>query len=148
MTKKSDQKIKVLEEKIADLENKWKRALADYDNLRKRTEKERQDFIKFSNARLLDKLLPVLDSLERCQGHQEKEGLRLLLEQFKKVLESEGLREIEALGKKFDPLTMDAVEMSDGEKNKVIGVIMKGYELNRKTLRPVKVKVGTGKKSE
>jgi len=143
MVKKS-KKVIELEEKIADLENKWKRALADYENLRKRLEKEKQDFIKFSNAQLLDKLLPLLDSLEGCQGKLEGEGLKLLKEQFRKILESEGLREIEALGKKFDPLKMDAIEMGAGEKNKVIGVIMKGYELNGKVLRPAKVKVGAG----
>ena len=130
--------------KIADLEEKWKRALADYDNLVKRIEKEKQEFVKFSNARLLDKLLPVLDSLEGCQGHLGGEGLKLLLEQFKKALESEGLKEIEVKGKNFDPVIMDAVEMGKGEKNKVIGVIMKGYQLNDKILRPAKVKVGAG----
>lgn len=129
---------------IADLEGKWKRALADYDNLVKRIEKEKQEFIKFSNARLLDKLLPVLDSLEECRRHFEGEGLKLLLEQFKKALESEGLKEIEVKGKNFDPMTMDAVEMSKGEKNKVVGVIMKGYQLNGKILRPARVKIGTG----
>jgi len=143
MVKKS-QKVADLEGKIAELENKWKRALADYENLRKRLEKERQDFIKFSNAQLLDKLLPLLDSLEGCGGKLEGEGLKLLKDQFRKILESEGLKEIEALGKKFDPLKMDAIEMGAGEKNKVIGVIMRGYELNGKVLRPAKVKVGAG----
>jgi len=131
-------------QKITDLENKWKRALADYDNLRKRLEKEREDFIKFSSARLLDKLLPVLDSLENCRGRLEGEGLRLLLKQFREILESEGLKEIEAEGKMFDPVRMDAVEMGSGEKNKVTGVIMKGYELNGRVLRPAKVRVGAG----
>jgi molecular chaperone GrpE len=131
-------------QKIADLENKWKKALADYENLQKRIEKERQDFIKFSSARILDKLLPVLDSLESCQGRLEGKGLELLLRQLREILESEGLKEIEAKGKIFDPLMMDAVEMGPGEKNKVIGVIMKGYELNGRVLRPAKVKVGAG----
>jgi len=133
-----------ISKKIIDLENKWKRALADYDNLRKRVEKEREDFIKFSSAQLLDKLLPVLDSLEKCGERLEGKGLRLLKEQFRKILESEGLKEIEAEGKIFDPLTMDAVEMGPGEKNKVVGVIMKGYELNGRVLRPAKVRVGAG----
>jgi len=139
------QKNTNLEEEINDLKNKWKKALADYDNLRKRIEKEREDFVKFSSARLLDKLLPILDTLENCQGRLEGKGLRLLLEQFKGVLMSEGVKEIEAEGKNFDPLKMDAIEVGQGEKNKVLKVIMKGYELNGKVLRPAKVKVGIGK---
>ena len=142
--KQKSSKTSDLKEKIADLENKWKRSLADYENLRKRLEKEREDFVKFSSARLLDKLLPVLDSLESCRGCLEGKGLELLLRQFKEILKSEGVEEIEAMGKVFDPLKMDAVEMGPGEKNKVIDVIMKGYELNGRVLRPAKVKVGAG----
>lgn len=138
-------KIGELEKKLSDLENKWKRALADYDNLKKRLEREKEEFVKFSTAGLLDKLLPVLDSLEKWYGQKKEEGVKLILEQFRKVLESEGLKEIEAVGKTFDPLMMDAVAMGKGEKNKVIEVIMKGYQLNGKVLRPAKVKVGAGK---
>lgn len=130
--------------KITELENKWKRALADYENLKRRFEKEREEFVKFSAARILDKLLPILDSLEKWQEQKKEEGVRLILEQFKGVLASEGVEEIDALGKSFDPLTMDAVAVGKGEKNKVISVIMKGYKLNGKVLRPAKVKVGTG----
>lgn len=132
------------EERIKDLENKWKRALADYANLEKRIEKEKENFAKFSNAVLVDKLLPVLDSLEKCCQHLKDKGLRLTLEQLKKVLESEGLKEIEAGGKKFDPETMDAVEIVRGPKDKVIEVVLKGYFLNERVLRPAKVKVGSG----
>lgn len=133
------------DKKIADLEDKWKRALADYDNLRKRIEKEKADFVKFSNASLIDKLLSVLDGLEKCAEHLKDKGLDMVLEQFKKVLESEGLKEIEVKGKKFDPEKMDAVEIGPGPEDKVIGVVSKGYLLNGKVLRPSKVKVGGGK---
>lgn len=144
MVKKKREKIDDLKKKIEELENKWKRALADYDNLRKRVKKEKEGFVKFSNASLIDKLLPALDSLEKCTEHLKDKGLKLTLEQFRKVLESEGLKEIEAEGEKFDPELMDAVEMVKGEKNKVIEVVLKGYMLNNKILRPAKVKVGGG----
>jgi len=145
VVKKKREKIDDLKKKIEELENKWKRALADYDNLRKRVKKEKEGFVKFSNASLIDKLLPALDSLEKCTEHLKDKGLELSLEQFKKVLESEGLKEIEAEGEKFDPELMDAVEMVRGDKNKVIEVVLKGYMLNNKILRPAKVKVGGGK---
>ena len=141
---KKKKKIIKLEEEVLELTNKWKRACADYDNLEKRVVQEKEDFVKFAGAVLLDKLLPVLDSLERCQRYLKDKGLSLILSQFKKVLESEGLEEVSVKGEKFDPQVMDAVEMIKGEKNKVIEVVLKGYRLNKKVLRPAKVKVGIG----
>ncbi len=127
-----------------DLENKWKRALADYDNLRKRVEKQRGDLVKFAHAGLVDKLLPVLDSLEKCRQHIKDKGLDLTCEQLQKVLASEGLTEIKAQDEEFDPEKMDAVEMVRGKKNKVVEVVLKGYNLNGRVIRPAKVKVGQG----
>jgi len=137
-----------LEQKIADLENKWKRALADYINLEKRIEKEKKSFVKFSNAQLLDKLLTVLDDLERCEKHAKDKGISLVCERFREILRGEEVEEIKVLDQKFDPKTMDAVEIVPGPKNKVVEVILKGYLLNGKVLRPAKVKVGGGKISK
>ena len=135
-----------LEEKIVDLENKWKRALADYVNLEKRIEKEKENFVKFSNAQLLDKLLVVLDDLERCEKHTKDKGILLVCQRFREVLKGEGVEEIKALTDKFNPKTMDAIEIVPGPKNKVVEVVLKGYTLNGEVLRPVKVKVGGEKK--
>jgi len=140
MTKKT-----IAKAKIKDLEEKWKRALADYRNLEKRVEKEAEELVKFANARLIDKLLPVLDGLEKATGHLKDQGLKLILNQFKTILKSEGLEEIKAQGETFNPETMDAVEVVKGTKDKVIEVVLRGYKLNNKVLRPAKVKVGGGK---
>lgn len=141
---KKKKKLKKLEEEAVELTNKWKRALADYQNLEKRIAQEKGEFAKFASATLLDKLLPILDSLEKCQAHLKDKGLSLVLSQFKKVLESEGLEEIQAEGEEFDPQLMDAVEMVKGKKNQVVEVVLKGYSLNGRVLRPAKVKVGQG----
>lgn len=143
---KKKAKVEKLEKKIAELTEKWKRALADYQNLEKRVDQEKGDFTKFATASLLDKLLPILDSLEDCQAHLKDKGLQLILNQLRKVLESEGLEGIKAKGEEFNPEFMDAIEMVEGKKNKVVEVVSKGYQLNGKVLRPAKVKVGTGKK--
>lgn len=135
-------KNKKLEEKIKDLEEKWKRALADYYNLEKRVEKEKGKFVKFANAVLLDKLLGVLDNLERAERHLEDEGLKMSLDQFRSVLQSEGVMEIKVLGQNFDAETMDCAEVVKGPKNVVMKVINKGYKLNNHVLRPAKVEVG------
>lgn len=141
---KKKKEIKILKAKIEELEEKWKRALADYQNLEKRLEKKKEELVKFSNASLIDKLLAVLDSLEKAVDHLKDKGLKLVLEQFKAVLSSEGLSEIKAQGEKFDPKTMDAVEMVKGKRDIVAEVVLKGYLLNNKVLRPAKVKVGRG----
>lgn len=130
--------------RIADLENKWKRAVADYLNLEKRVEKERQVLVRLASAQLLDKMLAVLDEIERVQQYLNDEGLDLVIAKFRQVLESEGVFEIEANGRSFNPLTMDAVELAEGDKDIVVEVVVKGYRLGDEVLRPAKVKVGRG----
>lgn len=141
--KKKEENQKLLQQ-INELENKWKRALADYANLEKRIDKEKEDFVKFSNALLLRKLLDVLDNLERAESFLKNEGLTLAVNQFRQVLKSEGVEEISALNKKFDPEKMECIETLEGEKDRVLEVLQKGYLLNQKVLRPAKVKVGKG----
>jgi molecular chaperone GrpE len=137
-----------LEKKIAELESQWKRTLADYHNLEKRVSKERELFVKLANASLIDKLLPVLDSLDKCEEHLKDKGVALASGKFKAVLESEGVKEIKALGEKFNPETMDAFEMTVGPKDQVVEVVLKGYWLQDRVLRPAKVKVGRGGKKD
>jgi molecular chaperone GrpE len=141
MAKKKSKKVG---EKLEDFENRLKRALADYANLEKRVEREKEAFIKLANAQLLDKLLPVLDDLELCEKHLKDEGASLVCSRFQETLESEGIEEIKTLGQKFDPEAMDCVELVSGPKNQVVEVVLKGYFLNGKVLRPAKVKVGQG----
>lgn len=145
MKKKAQEKLIQLKEELVDLENKWKRALADYQNLEKRIEAEKEDFVSWANEKLIDKLLGVLDDLERAEEHLKNRGLSLAIAQLRSVLSAEGVEEIKAKGKEFNAQEMDCVEMDKGEKNKVIKVITKGYKLNGKVIRPVRVKVGKGK---
>ena len=128
--------------KIKDLENKWKRALADYANLEKRIDKEKEIFVKFSNAQLLQNLLPVLDDFERAEKHLKDQGLALAVNKLKEVLKNEGVEEIKTQGEEFNPHLMEAIEMVNGPKNRVVEVVNKGYLLNNKVLRVAKVKVG------
>ncbi|MBM3205866.1 nucleotide exchange factor GrpE [Candidatus Shapirobacteria bacterium] len=132
------------EKKLIELESKWKRALADYHNLEKRIVKEKESFVKFSNAQLLQSLLPVLDDFERAEEHLKDQGLSLAINKLKEVLKNEGVLEIKAQGEEFNPELMEVVEMIVGPKNKVVEVSNKGYFLDEKVLRPAKVKVGAG----
>jgi len=146
-TKKSPTKEE-LEEKISELTNNWKRALADYQNLEKRYDKEKQDFVQFATSGLILKLLSALDHFERIQNYLKDDGLDLAIKEFKKVLVEEGLDEIEALGQQFNPMEMEAIEVGEGEEGKVLEVLQKGYRLKGRVLRPAKVKVGQVKKLE
>jgi len=141
-------KVSQLKEEIADLENKWKRALADYDNLQKRVEKEKLEFIKYAGIRILEKFLEIYDDLQVCESHLKDKGLNLICARFEEILRSEGLRKISALGETFDPQKMEAIEVVEGPEDKVMEVVRDGWEIEGKVIRPAKVKVGGGKKAK
>jgi molecular chaperone GrpE len=148
LKKTKDQKktIDNLLARIKELEENWKRSLADYQNLEKRNHEQQQAYIRIANASLVNKLLDILTDLERAKTHLRDEGLNLIINQFNEVLISEGVQEIETTkGKEFDPQVMECVEMSQGPENQVIMVQSKGYTLNGKLIRPAKVIVGKAK---
>ena len=130
------------------MENNWKRALADYKNLEKRNVEERVEFVSYSNALLISKLLSVLDNLELLEKHNADIGLKLTLKDFRQILNEEGLLEIDAAGKDFDSNVMEAIETVDGEEGRAVEIVSKGYMLKNKLLRPAKVKVGQKHKEE
>lgn len=141
-------KIEELERKVLELEDRWKRALADYDNLRKRVEKEKEEFVKYAAGRVIGKFLNVYDDLKICSRHLKDKGLDLICAHFDEVLKSEGVEKILALGEDFNPQIMEAVEIIEGPEGKVIEVVQEGYRLGEKILRPARVKVGGGEKLE
>jgi len=136
------------QEQVNDLENKWKRALADYANLEKRIDNEKQSFVKYSSLKLLEKLLPILDDLEAAEKHLKDQGLTLVVNKLRDILKSEGVEEIKVQGEEFQPEAMEVIEMVAGPKNKVMEVSNKGYLIDNKILRVAKVKVGKGKEKE
>lgn len=134
--------IKTLKLQLEDWENKWKRAMADYQNLQRRIGSQQQDLIKLANAALIVNLLPIVDDLETASQHVHDQGIDLIINRLKQVLENEGVAVMEVAGKEFNPATMECVEKVAGENNRVIKVLTKGYTLNDKVLRPAKVAVG------
>jgi molecular chaperone GrpE len=134
----------------------WQRAEADFINYKRRSEQERTETASFANATLITDLLPVLDDLERGLENVSDdfdrptwvEGIRLIYRKLKAVLEDQGLLEIEAEGKEFDPNLHEAVMCVKGEEGQVCEQIQKGYKLRDRLLRPAKVKVGKEENSE
>lgn len=145
MTKTADKSEATnLRNQIDELNNQFKRALADYQNLEKRYHQDKQAVVKFANESLLDKLLPVIDDLNRAQTHLNDPGLKQIIAQLYRVLESEGVKPIDSTGHPFDPQTMDCTEVVSGPQDLVIDTSLPGYLFHDKVLRPAQVKVGSG----
>jgi molecular chaperone GrpE len=144
MDNNQDIKIQQLEERNLELENNWKRAVADYRNLERRVAEEQMTFLAFANGALLRQLLPIVDTFELASAHLKDEGLTLAFKKMETFLEEVGVTTVKTDDALFDAITMEAVEMVPGEKNKVITVCEKGYMLGDKLLRAAKVNVGNG----
>jgi molecular chaperone GrpE len=129
------------------------RLQAEFANYQKRTQKEKEDLAKYAKEDLILKLLEVTDNFQRaveCIEDKESEmakGISMIFNQFKGVLESEGVTEIKAKGEKFNPYEHEALakEESEDEENTVTEEFQKGYKLKEKVIRPAKVKVSGGK---
>lgn len=136
------EKLIVLEQKAAELEDRLKRSLADYVNLEKRIESQRELFITLATTAMVTKMIEVLDDLYLTYDHLQDQGLKMTIDKFINVLKSEGVEEIEAIGHKFNPEFMDCIETVNGPKDQIIFIRKRGYKLNGHIIRPVQVAVG------
>lgn len=144
---KDEQKEK--KEPEEDESSRYMRLMADFQNYKKRVEKEKSDIYSYANEKLTTELLAVLDNFERALEHDGedrsfKEGMEMIFKQLFDVLEKAGLKEIPALGEEFDPNFHNAVmneETDEYESGTVSGVMQKGYTLNGKVIRPSMVRV-------
>jgi len=157
--KKLREKLKTTQKERDEYLAGWQRAKADLINARQRDETDKKEFVKFANERLVDGLIPVLDSFELAFNNKEswekadknwRDGVEFIYNQLKKALADVGLEEINPFGKMFDPTRDEASEYSpvesESDNHKILAVIQKGYMLNGRPLRPPKVKVGEFKK--
>jgi len=139
---------------LEEIRETLQRVQAEFENSRKRLEKEKLDFALFANASLVKELLPLLDSIDAGERHLKGQenvskqdalnGMLLVKKQLLAVLKAHGLREIECIGKRFDPMLEDCVmQEKDGKKGDdiVLEELQKGYALNGRVLRHAKVKV-------
>lgn len=125
---------------IEELTNNWKRALADYQNLEKNFNQQKQTLGLYLKQEILLKFLPVLESLEKAQNHLKDQGLELAIKQFKDLLKSEGLEELDVLNKDFDPNIAECIDVEKGEKDNIVTkVLTKGYKLSDTVILPAKV---------
>lgn len=151
---KSDLGQDELLEQIQELTNVTKRALADLENFRRRSEQEKAEFARFANAKLFSELLPVLDNFERAMKHTPEDlknnewvkGITHIEKQLLETLQKLGLKKMPlAVGEKLDPARHEALLEGPGEKGAVVEELEAGYLLHNRVLKPARVKVGKGK---
>jgi molecular chaperone GrpE len=143
-----------LEEKLAEMQDKYIRLSAEFDNYRKRTLREKMELSKYASEDVLLKILPVLDDFDRAFMHSEsqadysslKNGIDLIYVKFNEFLKQTGVKEIEALNCPFNVELHDAVAKvavdDEDKKGKIIDVLQKGYYLQDKVIRHSKVVIG------
>ena len=147
--KKDEERISALEDEKAALNDKYLRICAEYDNYRRRSQKEKDNLYGDVKADTVTKFLPVYDNLERAlkQGTEDeayRKGVEMIMAQFVSTLEKLGVTPIECLGEKFDPELHNAVMHVDDEEkgeNEIVEVFQKGFKLGDKVIRFAMVKV-------
>jgi molecular chaperone GrpE len=147
-------KLKDAEQKLSQMTELGKRAVADMENMRRRMEEDRSRMMLFANVELIKELLPIIDNLRRANSHLPKEipeqlkgyidGIIQISNQLEKALEKQGVKKIEAAGKPFNPTFHEAITMAKGPKDTVIEVLEEGFTLGSHVIRPAKVKIGAG----
>ena len=149
-----DDELVILQAQVSELKDKYLRSVAEFDNYRKRTLKERAELILNGGEKVLTAILPVVDDMERAIDNGAKtddpqvlrEGMELIYHKLLKVLEAQGVSMIDTADADFDTDVHEAVAMvpgmGDDKKGKVIDCLQKGYKLNEKVIRHAKVAVG------
>lgn len=137
--------------RIEELTDSLQRLQAEFENHKKRVEKEKCEFVKCANEKLIISILPVLDSfelaLQNIENHEEfVKGIKLIFAQLYSTLESLGLKKINALGDKFDPYKHEVLlqEKNKQEEGTIIEELQRGYMLGDKLIRHTKVKISKG----
>ncbi|MCU0641687.1 MAG: nucleotide exchange factor GrpE [Candidatus Margulisbacteria bacterium] len=134
----------LLKEQLEETKNRLLRALADFDNYKKRAALEREQFVQFANESLITELLPIIDNFGRALEHASEKsakGIALVKKQLEDVIKKHGVKEIEALGKPYDPNLHEAIMQKEhkGPEGMIIEEMQKGYTLHGRVIRPAMV---------
>jgi molecular chaperone GrpE len=158
----SREEYEALEKKAVERdewEAKWLKVHAEYENTRKRLEKEKYDHMKFANEGIIFELFPIVDNFDMALMSMDKaedkdavmDGIKLVQKQFHKILEENGVKRIETTGKRFDPNVHEAVAAEntpDIEEDMILEELRPGYMLNDRLLRPAQVKVAKNEEKD
>jgi len=144
-----NKKLAEAESKTSEYKDSWLRAQAEFQNYRKRVERDSELTYVSLKGDIVKKILPVLDDLERALQNRSADdpwasGIELVARKFQNILESEGIKKIQAVGTEFDPNFHEAIshEPADGvQSGHVIGVVQNGYMIGERVIRPALVRV-------
>ena len=145
-----------VEDKAKEQIDQLLRLKADFENTKKRLEREKQDSIKFANEKLLVEILPIVDNLDRAlaslsEGHDPEkvmQGLKLAQQELHEVLEEHGVEQVKGLGEAFDPQIHEAVGVVEAPEQKdgtIVDEVQRGYLLNGRLIRPSRVRIAQNK---
>ena len=146
------EEVRGVDDKVKQLEEQMLRLRADFENSKRRLERDKLDAIKFANERLLAEILPVVDNMDRAvaslsEGHDPakvQEGLKIAQSELHEVLESHGVERVKSIGEEFDPQFHEAVgviENADAKEGTVLEEVQRGYMLNGRLIRPSRVRI-------
>ncbi|MGF7185480.1 molecular chaperone GrpE [Desulfitispora alkaliphila] len=145
-----EEQLNAKDKEIEELYTRLQRLQADFENFRRRTKKEKEEFAKYANKSLIEEMLPILDNFERAlqaekdENNSFKKGVEMIFNQLIETLKKEGLDMIVSVGKEFDPNYHEAVmrvETDEFDENIIVEEMQKGYIFKEKVVRPSMVKV-------
>jgi molecular chaperone GrpE len=159
VTGNSENELKTLRKQLEEEKDRCLRLNAEFENQRKRLQKEKEEFVKYANEKLIIEFIDIMESLERglenAKGSNSKDklihGMELIYKQLKNVIEKNGLAPIKALGEKFDPYKHEAMMQTpsdDDEEGTILEEFARGYMLNNKVIRYSKVRVSKNKDTD
>ena len=140
------------EDKAKEVQDQLLRLKADFENTKKRLQRDKEDAIKYANEKLLIEILPIVDNVDRAiaslsEGHDAgkvMEGLKLAQEELHQVLQSHGVTVVQTVGEAFDPQLHEAVaavESADAKEGTILDEVQRGYVLNGRLIRPSRVRI-------
>lgn len=139
---KSEKELEDLKLQLTEATDRWKRALADYQNLEKRASEEKREFARFAAKQFIEKLLIIVDDLEKAEAHLKDQGLSLTVKKMIDLLKQEGVEKLTTVGREYDIESMEAIQLVPGkEDNKVVEELRPGYTMHGSILRAAQVKV-------
>jgi molecular chaperone GrpE len=150
------EELEAEKQKAAEYLASWQRAQADFINYKRRIEQERREFNSYANTNLILSILPVLDDLERAieampeeiASSEWGEGIRLVEQKFKTILQGQGVIPMISVGEAFDPNIHEALRQEKGEEGIILEEFQRGYMMGERVIRPAKVVVGNGEEED
>jgi molecular chaperone GrpE len=140
--------VETLRAEVEDYKKKYLRAIADYQNFERRMREERKEMRNIIKADIIQMFLPTLDTLHKAELFIKDPGLKMVMDQFYQTFEQAGVKEIEIMGKEFDPHVAEVIDVVPGDEDNIVTeVLRKGYTLNGSVIQHAQVKVSKKKEN-